>query len=130
MSNCGCNKDQTHKDVLAFMAKNAQSVYDKSTPMLGVGLFRVPAPENGILEYKTVWADDISYNECVKRGSNCEAFQWIPKGYLVTISGNEVGLSSGADFLIDPARCTLLSCFWGTFDCPVGCFCSGLRCSY
>jgi hypothetical protein len=53
----------------------------KKDKIKGVGIFIVPDPEAGILEYRSIFVDGLEYTECKKRGNNCVAFQWIPLGY-------------------------------------------------
>ncbi len=76
---CECQKNQTHPDVLKEMIAKGEN----PRTALGFGLFLVPAPELGILEWKTVIVEDISYCECARRAENCQAFLWINKGLIV-----------------------------------------------
>lgn len=73
-SACGCQHNQTHGLCLEALKKNAKQK--------GTGLFVVPAPENGILECRVVRVKNISYQECVKRGVNCLAFQWVANSVM------------------------------------------------
>jgi hypothetical protein len=66
---CSCTHNQTDKDSYEVLAKAASSI--------GHGLFLVPDPEKGVLEYRSVTVAKLTYGECVKRGSNCVAFKWI-----------------------------------------------------
>lgn len=70
-----CNqKDQTSKEDLT---KLEQCMKDNKEAK-GIGVFLVPAPEQGILEYKVVIVEEeITYEECAKRGHNCAAFKWV-----------------------------------------------------
>jgi hypothetical protein len=66
---CRCPKGAAQRDLDPKTAKR-------------IGLFLVPAPAVGILEWKTVIVENISYEECAKRGENCEAYQWIPHVFV------------------------------------------------
>lgn len=82
---CNCNKsdkNQTTKDVFDFLDKNGNQ------SSIGIGLFLIPAPEMGILEYKIVAVDGLSYIETAKRGQMCEAFQFVPTGISVYTNGD------------------------------------------
>lgn len=118
---CSCNKNTTVKEVFESLVDAGQST--RNPTMLGIGLFVIPAPENGILEWKVVAVDNILYRECVKRGSNCESFQWIPKGISVKL--NLPGITATIINNIDDLKklqdfCSRDSCRGG---CIMGCFC-------
>lgn len=87
--NCGGSKNQTHEAVFKFVKENMLNVATDKDAHLGFGLFLIPAPELGILEYKTVIVEDLAYRETCKRGNNCEAYIWIPKGYVGLVGNNE-----------------------------------------
>lgn len=121
---CGCDKNQTHEDVHTYIEKNSlvQSMFDNSKPLLGVGLFLIPAPEVGILELKSIHVDNLSYSECVKRGQNCEAFKWIPHGMEFEHEGKRIKIKSADD--LKPLDCTSKQCNSGPVKgCSNPCFC-------
>ncbi len=70
---CGCSKNQTPKEAFEML----KSATDKK--LKGTGLFLIPAPEKGILESKVVLVQDLTYEEAVKRGENCQALKWVPE---------------------------------------------------
>lgn len=71
---CNCAKDQTTEKDLDQLAE----FLSKGQKPKGIGVFVVPAPELGILEYKVVICEEeITYEECAKRGHNCESFKWV-----------------------------------------------------
>ena len=74
---CNCKKNQTHPDVIKHVIDKKLDVSRTE----GFGIFLVPAPEKGILEVKTVVVENVSFRECVKRGANCIAHQWVPRGF-------------------------------------------------
>jgi hypothetical protein len=114
---CGCNKNTTSEKV--FAALKGAKIDFRSSVVKGIGIFVVPAPEHGVLEWKTVEVDDISYSECKKRGANCESFQWIPKGITTTAGDKSVTINSIADLSVLRDYCDD-SCRGG---CPMGCVC-------
>ena|ERR1700692_3895673 len=84
---CQCEgANQTHRDVFKFFkdkyakAKNNDWVNN----VHGAGLFLVPAPEIGILEYRKVLVENLSYAETIKRGANCKAFSFVPQDLMTT----------------------------------------------
>ena len=121
---CSCNKNQTPDSVFTALSKAGLKI--SSADVLGIGLFVVPAPENGILEWKSVLVEDLTYDECMKRGENCEAFQWIPKGLATEVKGKEFTIQCTADVDQLLSYCND-SCRGG---CPMGCVCFGndVRC--
>lgn len=71
---CHCQKNQTNAKSIEALKKKPNAI--------GTGLFLVPAPENGVLEYRTVAVANLDYSECVKRGHTTVAFSWIAKSVL------------------------------------------------
>lgn len=80
MSSCDCNsKNRTPMGELKkFLQKVQMTVGDIHDA--GIGVYVVPAPEVGPLEFRKVIVDNLSYKECILRGTHCVSFQWIPKG--------------------------------------------------
>ena len=76
MCNCSSKiqKNQTSEEVFEFLDQS-----DKKEP-IGISLFIIPAPEIGIMEYKMVTVEGLTYMETVKRGQMCEAFKFFPVG--------------------------------------------------
>ncbi len=70
---CSCNLNQTPKESYEALRANSES--------LGTGLFLIPAPDKGILEFGGVIVPHISHSECAKRGETCIAFKWIADSY-------------------------------------------------
>jgi hypothetical protein len=115
---CDCKKNQTHEEVFNFFKEKKISPF--SDKALGVGLFMIPAPELGILEYKIINVGDLDYRETVKRGENCKAFQWIPYGISMKGLNKTLTIQSLEDFESLEFNCND-SCRGG---CPMnGCFC-------
>lgn len=114
---CNCKKNQTHENVFDFLKTENINLF--KSKHLGIGIFLIPAPELGILEYKTVNVTDLSYRETVKRGENCKAFQWIPFGIEVKGTNKSYAIKSLKDFESIDIRCND-SCRGG---CPFGCMC-------
>jgi len=114
---CNCNKNTTSDKV--FAALKAAGTNFRSASVTGIGLFVVAAPEKGVLEWKVVEVDGLSYDECMKRGANCESFQWVPKGLSTQIAGKSVTINSVADLAQLRGYCDD-SCRGG---CPMGCVC-------
>lgn len=118
MSGCNCGKDQTPNEVFDHLKSlNATSLSAKES-QVGVALFLVPDPESGILEEKVVSVDGISYQECIKRGSNCIAFKWIPSSFKAATEVHAARASSCGQWCGPDRK-------W----CPGLCFCgSGNYC--
>ncbi len=94
--NCGCLNDLTHKESLKIHADNSSSS--------GTALFAIPDPEKGIMEQKTLFIEDITYNSAMKRGTGCQGVKWIAQEVL-----------SAKDIRQEPIR---------TRDwCPLACTC-------
>jgi hypothetical protein len=115
---CGCNKNQT--PVSVFESMIAAGANFRSDEVKGIGLFVVPAPERGILEYRSVAVEGISYSECMKRGNNCEAFQWLPLGVKITHEQKSFTVNSLQDLEAMQSFDCNDSCRGG---CPMGCTC-------
>jgi hypothetical protein len=116
---CGCSKNQTSIKAIDYLKKSNTPLRSAST--LGIGIFIVPAPENGILEWKTVYVEGIGYDECIKRGENCSSFQWVPHGFTTELSGKSFTIKSAADIRSLAGYCDD-ECTGG---CPMGCHCRG-----
>lgn len=106
-SMCDCNKNQTSKKSIAALGKSGRAIDDE----LGSGVFLVPAPELGILEYKTVNVPRLTYRETVKRGEHCVAFKWISIGEA-SINAIDKSQQGCAGF-----------CNFAGGQCPFGCMC-------
>jgi hypothetical protein len=76
MSNGCSTKNQTSKEVVEHLARV------EFTTERGTGLFLVPDPEQGIMEYKKILVRDLTYTETCKRGANCEAFSFMPSAMM------------------------------------------------
>jgi hypothetical protein len=116
---CKCGtKNRTPDDVFEFVKKRGVKIHDEKN--LGIGLFVVPAPEYGVLEYKVVPVADISYKDCLKRGSICESYRWVPKGYSVTTSEGSREINTIDDIKkLKQFDCSSNPCP----SCPMGCTC-------
>ena len=77
---CNCNKNTTSDKI--FAALKSAGINFRSSTVTGIGLFVVPDPAKGILEWKVIEVDSLTYEECMKRGASCESLQWVPKGFL------------------------------------------------
>ena len=74
---CDCSKsikNQTSEDVFEFLG------HPDKQESIGIGLFIIPAPEIGIMEYKMVTVEGLTYREVAKRGQMCEVFKFFPYG--------------------------------------------------
>jgi hypothetical protein len=124
LDSCGCKKNQTHPEVLAAAGRNGVDAL--SIP--GFGVFVIPAPEKGILEYKVVVVEDLTYLECVKRGANCPAFKWVNRGFEWTTTGPgqavHVVLDSKETLMRELEVHCASPCI-GFNDCPPWCPCVG-----
>lgn len=119
---CGCAKGKNQTPEAVFQSLIAAKVDFRDDSVLGIGIFVVPAPERGILEYRTVTADRISYEECLKRGANCDGFQWLPLNVTIKHKNKSFSVRSLAHYeKIKPLYCND-SCRGG---CPMGCTCFG-----
>lgn len=115
---CNCSQNQTHKDSFEFAKEMKIDLFKNDH--LGIGRFLVPAPEIGILEYKSIEVKDLAYRECVKRGNNCVAFLWIPYGITLNDGQKKLAINSIEDFESLDLSCND-ACRGG---CPLnGCFC-------
>jgi hypothetical protein len=125
---CECEQqNQTSEETHDLLDKSIESKLGKTyTPtdletarnsIKGWGLFVVPDPEKGILEYKTVYVENITYEECCKRGQNCYVYKWVHPDQPT----------------IDEVKKQLLKqpCYRkcvASRECYVGCHCSHYRC--
>jgi hypothetical protein len=115
---CECKQNQTHDEVFSFMKEKNLSPFKSNN--LGIGMFMIPAPEAGIMEYRILNVPDLSYRETVKRGDNCTAFQWIPYGITMKGKNKSLTITSLNDFASLEINCDD-ECRGG---CPMnGCFC-------
>jgi hypothetical protein len=116
---CKCgSKNRTPDNVFKFVKKRGEKIHSENN--LGIGLFVVPAPEYGILEYKIVPVAGISYKECLKRGSICESYQWVPKGYVIDTVEGPMELHTVEDI----KKIKILDCSSNPCpSCPMGCTC-------
>jgi hypothetical protein len=94
-----CGQNQTQQDSFDALTKDARES--------GSGLFAIPAPEAGILEYKVIVVKDISYDECAKRGQNCNAFKWIAASIMspADVEDNRKRFPCGSYTCPPPLRC-------------------------
>lgn len=110
---CNCQSvDQMPAEVEEYLAGLDDSQRSLEANTTGTGMFLVPAPEIGILEERVVLVPELSYEECAKRGTNCEAFKWIPNGFM-KFDGIEAKLKKCSRYYCGPNR------KW----CPWFCFC-------
>jgi hypothetical protein len=114
---CNGSKNQTPDVVFDGLKSAGVSFRDGS--IVGIGVFVVPAPERGILEYRVVHVEGLSYDETMKRGSHCEAFQWIPQGVTFEAEGRSFSIEKTSDLEALASFCND-SCRGG---CPMGCVC-------
>lgn len=93
--------NQTDSKSISAIA-SAQSM----TTELGVGLFLLPDPEKGALEFKKIIVEGITYKECIQRGHYCLAFKWVPgkldRKALLCHSGCENGLCTDTFCICNP----------------------------
>jgi len=64
MCDCNGDKNQTPKEAFEFAAKKTKAGIDHRR-IIGAGLFLIPDPESGPLEFKKVWVDGLSYKEAI-----------------------------------------------------------------
>lgn len=113
---CNCSKDQTPQKVFEYLKKQDRADRGET----GLGLFLVPDPESGILENRVVYVEELTYVEVAKRGQNCVAFMWIPKGFMDAQEVRNQRERNCRHYWCGPNR------DW----CPIGCFCGwGNYCS-
>ena len=65
-----CGRNQTSE-------KSASLLQAGDIKILGCGVFLVPAPELGILEFKKIIVENLTAEETIKRGNNCQAYKWF-----------------------------------------------------
>lgn len=114
-----CGGDKNRTDPIVFETIEKQGKDFRSSDIIGAGIFVIPAPDIGILEYKIVYVDGLSYTECMKRGANCESFPWIAYGFTYSTEEHEVKFS-GIDEIKSYSRKNCPAC--GS-SCPMGCVC-------
>ncbi|PKV50852.1 hypothetical protein ATE84_2919 [Aquimarina sp. MAR_2010_214] len=108
--------NQTSKKVYSFIEKSNQD------QIQGIGLFLIPDPERGILEFKKVAVPNLTFEETIKRGIHCEACKFIPFGYEMTFKEKTMIVKSVDDIDLQPCNVFLCS------NCPSDrCFCSYLN---
>lgn len=112
MCNCSNQKNQTSKEIFEFIADK------KNEETLGIGLFLIPAPEKGILEFKSIAVENITLKETAKRGINCESFKFFPYEFKFDKEGETIVINSIED--IDKLVCR--DCVGN--GCNGYCFCS------
>ena len=85
----------------------------------GIGVFLVPAPHIGPLEYRVTIAPCLTYAQTARRGFNCEAFEFLPEE-CITLK----------DFAVMASGCGGRSCsqFQKATDCTPGCSCKNGYC--
>lgn len=108
---CSCNANQTPK--ASFDAR------DVNRDSLGTGLFMVPAPEIGMLEYRGVVVPGITYSACVKRGENCIGFKWIADALMTVdqINAERANRSCLSPNCLPGFPCTDMTCICIGGDC-------------
>jgi hypothetical protein len=87
----------------------------------GTGVFFVPDPESEseaeslVGSRKVILVENLTYEECAKRGHFCLSFKWIPHKHIAfqAISAQVGG-------------CPQLTCRYNT-DCPIKCFCDPFK---
>jgi len=80
-------RNQTEDVVVSFLQYHRDNQTRDGEPILGVGLFLIPAPDIGIMDEKVVIVEKITYDDTVKRGQNTIAFKWFP--YVVASTRGE-----------------------------------------
>jgi hypothetical protein len=86
---------------------------------LGTGLFAIPAPDIGILEFRVVAVEHLTYEETAKRGDTCRAFKWIPekvRTFKEIDDARKAGTCNG-------------SCGFAGLTCYGDCVCVGWHCN-
>jgi hypothetical protein len=71
------NNSQIHNQTDAKQINADIAARENNQPLLGVGLFLLPEPEKGILEFRKAIVEGITYKECILRGQYCLAFKWV-----------------------------------------------------
>lgn len=109
-SSCNCRKDQTPIASLKALMKNKDG--------LGTGLFLIPAPEKGPLEWKVVAVKDLSYKDAVLRGTNCEALKWIAYAVLSHAQFEKARSVDCSNYLCDSdGTCPSITCICSSGQC-------------
>ena len=112
---CNCNKDQTPKESKEVLAKSRNGYLRER----GTGIFLIPAPELGVLAYRAVNVQNLTYFECVRRGHHCLAFKWVSVKHadIKAIEASQLRDCFGF-------------CNYAGGFCPIGCICGpGNYCS-
>jgi len=118
MCNCG-KKDQTPKEVIDHVKKSiGKSATQKELlKIVGTGLFLLPNPKGGVLEYQTVVVPKLDIEDCRKRGGNCLGYKWIPESFMSLKEIEHFFESDGR-----PGECFGFCQFSGG-GCPPLCWC-------
>ena len=70
--------DVYREAVLNQTTAEARDILTEDAEALGTGVFVVPAPELGPLDVRVILVRDLTYAECVRRGSLVRAFKFVP----------------------------------------------------
>lgn len=98
-----CSKNQTPDEALKMLqGKELNSVK-------GTGIFLIPDPEKGVLEWRRVNVAGLTYQDAIKRGENCKALKWVPEA-----------LASFAEIQKNQPACKGFNC---KSPCPYACIC-------
>jgi hypothetical protein len=93
-----------------------KTAVDNIADQPGTGVFLVPAPDIGPLEFRKILVPNIGYRETAKRAVGCPAFKWIPshlgtQEQLVTLSCESISCVSSDDCLGLACLCSGGQCY-------------------
>ena len=99
--------------------QEAHDIVSENPNATGTGIFVVPAPDVGPLEYTAKMVPGLTYAQCVRRGSHCPGFKFIPEE-----------LAGHNDLLEMGSGCAGRGCSGddGVAGCANPCACAGGTC--
>jgi len=118
MCGCGGSKDQTPEDAVAVVKAAVLNRGIHPQDVAGTGIFLVPAPEVGILEYRTVVVKNTNYDDVRKRGANCIAFKFLPHEFVAEAEVTAMFANER-----ERSRRCIDFCNFAGGRCPWGCWC-------
>lgn len=103
--------NQTPKEAFQILRDDPEAV--------GTGIFLVPAPEEGALQWAVQFVPDLTYAESVRRGVHCLGFKFIP-GKLMPLPELCESVASGCSGDCNIAQFCQYPCFCWHGMCSAG----------
>lgn len=96
----------------------AHEILSKQPQAAGTGIFVVPAPDVGPLEFTVKMVPSLTYEECVRRGFHCPVFKFIPEkltGFSELLESAESCVGVSCSRIQGYTRCLApCACHFGT----------------